>query len=201
MSLKVPPQVLQAGNGHGVAILLNPAELPHHKLRGAIGGGPHTISRTSRYRDRFSSRSVVVRLALTRRTTKSAMRIGPTVSSLRRGTGLTKTGAQKTPRRSAQRGRRSRNRDLSQSRPSDAPGRTPQTWYLKYGLNRHGIYYFYALREIVKPLPMGFEADNYGTPPNEYARNRSTDLCHNRQSHSGGTTPPTTACARFTSRR
>jgi hypothetical protein len=31
---------------------------------------------------------------------------------------------------------------------------------LKYGLNRHGIYYFYALREIVKPLPMGFEADN-----------------------------------------
>jgi hypothetical protein len=47
-SLKIPPQVLQAGSGHGVAILLNAAELPHHKLRGAIGGGPHTFCRTSR---------------------------------------------------------------------------------------------------------------------------------------------------------
>jgi hypothetical protein len=73
---------------------------------------------------------------------------------------------------------------------------------LKYGLNRHGIYYFYALGDIVKPLPMSFEADKYGTPPNEYVRNGSTDLCHNRQSLvSGEQHRQRLDCARFTSGR
>jgi hypothetical protein len=65
--------------------------------------------------------------------------------------------AQKMPQRSAQtRPALPKPGYIAKTRSSDAPGRTPQTWYLKYGLNRHGTFYCYAHREIVKYLPMGF---------------------------------------------
>ncbi len=66
------------------------------------------------------------------------------------------------PRRTAQGGWRSRNRDNVAERPSDAPGQRPQSLVLEDELDHHGNVNFAPPGDQVKALPRFFSTSRHG---------------------------------------